>query len=83
MSKVKWPGAEICFNCGTSEGVACDVGLCHRCENQVIARKRIIMDDYYGETKPLHTELVKLKVDRDDALDKLFNEFKIPSEFLT
>ena len=82
MNKVKWREAKICFNCGTSKNVWPDIGLCRPCEDQVIAKKRVIMDNYYAETKPLHKELTRLKLDRDNALHKLFDEFKIPDEFL-
>ena len=82
MSKVKWGEAKTCFNCGTSDNVARDIGLCHPCEDQVIAKKRVIMDNYYAETKPLHKELMRLKLDRDDALNRLYDEFKIPDDFL-
>ena len=82
MSKVKWGEAKICFNCGTSEDVACDLGTCRPCEDKLLAKKRIIMDRYYDDSRPHWKELRRIELDRDNALSALFNEFKIPDEFL-
>ena len=82
MSKVTWPNATVCFNCGTEEGVYRDIGLCSKCETTLLARKHEILDEYRALLNPHWEAIRELEGQQAAAIDHLFRAFKIPPEFI-
>jgi hypothetical protein len=76
-----WPNATQCFNCGATERVHRDIGLCESCRTAYVAEKDTIMDKYYAGAKPHYKALDVLEGDRDSAIEELLDKYNIPEDF--